>query len=139
MNFRDTTEADLEDIDVVGLMVDQIACPISEECCIPADRFDPDHAFIDGGKDDDGEQIWIPNFAQQIDGFSELELKLRSRKDKPIAISALVYGFIDANRGVRSVIGTSPVRIEPGAIVTIVAVVEHGISGATLNLLASVC
>ena len=128
---------DLKEIDVVGLVIDAIASPLSPAGPIPAENFDSKDAFIEV-QDEDGETSYIRNLAQMIDSFRTLEIDLQSRRTDPVRVSAVVQGLI-GNTGDLVMVGTSPKRLEPGGTTKITIDVEQGLYNCQLTLMACSC
>ena len=129
---------DLKEIDVVGLVVDAIATPVSPVGYLPAENFASEDMLIPFGEDEDGETIYVPNLVQQIDSFRTLEVALRSRRSEPISVSAIVHG-LSGDNGSRILVGTAPQRLEPGATTKITVTTEHGIYKCQLTLMTCSC
>lgn len=129
---------DLKEIDVIGLVADAIARPVSPVGFLPAENFASENSFIETGQDEDGETTYMPNFAQQIGSFRTLEITLRSRRSDPISVSAIVRG-LSGDNGRLILVGTSPQRLDPGATATITITPEHGIENCQLTLMTYSC
>ena len=125
---------DLKEIDVVGLVIDAIASPLSPAGPIPAENFDSKDVFIEAGEED-GEMTYIRNFAQMIDSFRTLEIDLQSRRTDPVSVSAFVQG-LKSDTGDLVMVGTSPKRLEPGGTTKITIDVEQGLYNCQLTLMA---
>ena len=129
---------DLKEIDVVGLVVDAIAMPVSPTLVVPAKNYDSNDMLLYAGDDEDGKATYIQNMAQLIESFRTLEIKLRSRRSDPINVAAIVRG-LRADTGVLVLVGTSPKRLEPGGTTKITIETEHGIYNCQLNLMTCAC